>query len=308
MRTEGARVISFEPQVTLAHNLFKNVKAIAAGGKSRAVEEQASTYMLDIKPGSLPLPDRLAAATEALAGPHGGIVVVNGAASDTVGAMPLYAAPNSGTKMVSLAPGNMPKRQKGGPRNSLDPERGIAQQIGSTAVFPLDALFEGNSALRKFNISLLKIDAQGYEAHIIRGAKDIMTTRIHAIQLEFGQKMIHEASKVIGSLALTTLNATRTTDDAAAAVGLLDMMRLAGKNCYQISSEAKGMQHQDFRHAPSFEEFVDAHFGPECPVLGCATELLCLPARSAAYDDAHEDIAALKTVMKLAGCSKSVLW
>ena len=299
VHTEGARVISFEPQISLAHSLFEKVKANAIGNKKRPIDDRPPTYMLEIKPGSLPLPNHLSAAAEALAGPHGGIVVVNGAASDTVSAMPLYASPKTGTKMVSLAPGNMPKYQKGGQRNTLDPERGIAQKIGSTAVFPLDALFEGDSSLRRFNVSLLKIDAQGYEAHIIRGSKGIISTRINAIQLEFCPKMIHEASKAAATAGQTTQNAHH------AAVELLDMMRLAGKACYQISPQAKGMKTQDLDHAQTFEDFVDAHFGPGCPVLGCATELLCLPARSAALHGGHEDIEAVETVMRVAGCSRN---
>ena len=91
----SGKVIAFEPQPAVAKKLYARLHA------------RRNVHFLAPIPGTVPSMDRLAevASTFSTDSP-GGLLIINGAASDVVGTMPIYRSSEaSGTKMMSLAPG-----------------------------------------------------------------------------------------------------------------------------------------------------------------------------------------------------------
>jgi hypothetical protein len=110
----GARVISFEPQPEVADDLFR-VASVKAGHVPP--DERPVVHKLPLAAGSLPTLEAVEKAAKLLMDSSaGGLVVIAAAAGDSVSSFPIFSAKDSGTKMTSLAPRNMPKG-KGGARS-----------------------------------------------------------------------------------------------------------------------------------------------------------------------------------------------
>jgi hypothetical protein len=170
-------------------------------------------------------------------------------------------------------------------------------------VIPIDALFNSSSSrFGQSSVSLLKIDAQGYEARVIKGASQLLwsTSQPTAVQFEFVPKMILGASLVgLGAGSKAKHKARR----GSPALDLLDFMRDSGRMCFQMSH----IDGRDFSGEAliRFEDFVHMHLEGPCPVLGCSSELICIPHCS--IEGTAPTSELVKALMGVAGCTRNDL-
>ena len=293
----GAKIISFEPQPSVAMQLLGTAAKKAARRKSRG-EEPPIVHRLPVQANSAPTPDAVEEAVKLLIGSSaGGLVVVEAGAGDLVSSFPIFHAKDSGTKMTSLASSNMPKGENGG---AAPP-----QKVATVNVFTIDSLFNASSTLRDQTVSLLKIDAQGFEAKVVKGASELLLSKSQpnlVVQFEFVPKMITGAMKV-------GKGPGARRKGRHPGLELLEFMRASGRMCFQVSPIDN---RQDTRHSLiGFEDFTRMHMLGPCPTLGCSSELICIPhciARVAEEGGISTDLRAqwlVKTLMSTAGCSTS---
>ena len=212
------------------------------------------------------------------------MVVVPAAAGNEPAKLPIYVAAGAGTKMVSLSQGNMPgdKRTR---------KRLTGKKMAEVASFPLDALFSQDSPLRSRNVSLLKIDAQGFELNVVKGASEILTSgRVGAVQFEFCPLMIHKSQQESGR-----------RNNTLAGIELLERMRQAGKLCFQVQETSFSL----LGNVASFERYAQVHFdeASTCGTLGCATEIICLPMCSSDAQNPEFLLKTIENLSALSGCS-----
>jgi len=233
----------------------------------------------------------------------GYVFVVNAAASTSVASLPIYQADGTGTKMVSLIRNNMPRASK------LSNQHAPAHLVGNIQTLPIDLFLEGNAS-KRLRVSLLKVDAQGYELNVLRGSSKFLDEqgRVDAVQCEFCPLMLYESEVATRpTIMKTSANHSSNSsieiqaDRRLAAVSLLELMRDSGRMCFQISN---GIPLHP-TNSLSFEDFVDAHLDPvnsTCPVLGCATEILCLPFCTTEEEKNDNSLALAEHVLAFSQC------
>ena len=260
----GLGVLSFEAVPKTAYKTFKAMQAV---GKKfgRPVEE------LKIEPGELPDARTIARARAVLEGHGGGAALVAGGASDAAAALPVFMPKRkTGSLYGSLAQTNMPRKDKG-------------DKAGTVAAVPIDALL-GTSPLP--SVGLLKVDAQGWEAHVFRGARALLCTPggVRYIEFEFSALMIANAAGDVKS-------GGGDDDDVHAPVTMLEQLRASGRMCFALKSHVHGPHLMDKRVTPhrrrgvvDFTQFARQLRRPlapsderaACGGLGCAAEIVCV--------------------------------
>jgi hypothetical protein len=212
----------------------------------------------------------------------------------------MFGGPTTGTKMATLTSSNMPRCKKGNSNNNQKREQCKAVSIGDVPILTLDSLLARNDGVRggpvsDRNVSLLKMDVQGFELRVIQGAWNLLSqpNRVKRIQFEFSPLMISQSSS-----------------NKLAPLKLLELMRKSKKLCFTVEQDPHmKSQQQDGIADPlmiGFEDFVKMHYDPgaECPLLGCASEVVCLPFVDASVESIKP---MLEDLYKLLECSSDQL-
>ena len=266
----GLGVLSFEAVPQTAHKTLLHMKALGKK-RDRPVEE------LQITPGELPDAATIARARAVFEAGRGGAALVAGGASDAVAALPVFLADGQARRnfAASLADANMPLT---GTAHSK------AVTVGTVAAVPIDALL-GAPPLP--DVGLLKVDAQGWEAHVFRGARALLCApgKVRYVEFEFSARMIANAA---GGAKKGGAGA----DDVRAPVAMLEQLRASGRMCFALTSHVHGPSHiakggvqpHRARGVVDFERFARQLRRPLAPAdeeaacggLGCHAEIVCV--------------------------------
>ena len=283
----GYRVLSFEPlQKRAAEVLFKAGNMVPRNKTTNAKQVQ----QIPVEPGALLSATQHALTDENLGNAGPGLVLFNAAVSNVPSRVPIFEPTNSGgmSPMATLSSHNMPF----GPGRK---KKADAEQTAIVATLPLDNVVRHGGYGAGPRVGLLKLDSQGHELHILRGAPRLLSEpgTPEFMQLEFVPRLI------------SNMNRAQSDGQQArqAPLRLLELLRQSGRFCFHDMYSPLNTSTAAGGSLP-FAQFVAAHrHGSEaaetagCGMLGCHSELFCV--QLCVGDNVHNKLVRLFKALSL---------
>jgi FkbM family methyltransferase len=257
----GHTVLAFEPGPISQQVLREARRAFALNAqKMRPVQ---------IQPGDALSTKARRVVDEILAQKGPGLALIQAGCSDSEKGVQFFL-PESGsseaTKFGTLTDVNMPF---GAPGTVSAGQRRAARakRMGTVPTIRLDAVLRGNESAHP-RVALLKVDAQGHELHVLRGAHRLLCDKgaPEFVQLEFAPRMIQQSASL--------------PDDKMAPLSALELLRRSGRFCFAlptsrlVPSGVGSISHEGFVGLHRYSS--DTQETSACGRLGCHSELYCI--------------------------------